>query len=277
MREWLHCGFRPARAVGLGAITARRWRVRPGRAGWILLAAFSGSGRLRVGQVQCELRGGSICVLPPGVMFAMQVVGDAPLRVVDMSFNLVQEQPMQANPLRVWGHPVVVQAAAREVSEAATRLQRHVMERPFQAKSAMDRLHVGLILEQLMTAYLAGCCAKADELPQHAYVPAWLAELRAHIETRAYDHTLGMRDLAAFTGYSAAYIQRGFARAYGESVFQFVQRYRIAQACRLLRADAADSVAEIAARCGYANVSLFHRQFRRLMKMRPLEYKRCAS
>ena len=81
-----------------------------------------------------------------------------------------------------------------------------------------------------------------------------------------------LRDAACKLQYDYAYLSKLFKRFAGISFTEYLNNYRISQACVML-GDVGDSVTEIAERCGYKNLRTFHRNFRRIMSISPQEYR----
>jgi AraC family transcriptional regulator len=79
--------------------------------------------------------------------------------------------------------------------------------------------------------------------------------------------------LASELGMHRVALHRAFKRAYGDSLRNDAARHRLAAAAKLLTASE-ESVAGIAAACGYFDQSHFCRQFKRFAGMAPLAYRR---
>ena len=79
-------------------------------------------------------------------------------------------------------------------------------------------------------------------------------------------------DVANRLQYDYAYLSKLFKRFVGISFTEYLNNYRISQACILL-SEVSDSVSQIAERCGYNNLRTFHRNFRRIMGVSPQEYR----
>jgi AraC family transcriptional regulator len=71
-------------------------------------------------------------------------------------------------------------------------------------------------------------------------------------------------------------LARGFRRAYGCTLGEYVRRQRIENACRQLL-DSAASLAEIALANGFADQSHFSNTFHRYTVMTPARYRRSAK
>ncbi|MBR7915819.1 AraC family transcriptional regulator [Burkholderia vietnamiensis] len=90
---------------------------------------------------------------------------------------------------------------------------------------------------------------------------------------RRFHEPLRIDALAAIAHLSERSLQRLFARHLGESVGRYLQRLRLAHACRHL-AGSDWPVATVAARCGIPNVANFNRQFLAARGMTPRAYRR---
>ena len=99
-----------------------------------------------------------------------------------------------------------------------------------------------------------------------------LDRLIRHITEHHGDDTQ-IASAAGLLGMDNAAFSRFFTRLTGLSFTQFVNRVRVAHACRLLGASD-DSVTEIAHRVGYNNIANFNRRFRELKDMTPREYRK---
>ena len=82
-------------------------------------------------------------------------------------------------------------------------------------------------------------------------------------------------ELAGQVGLSRSAFFKRFRDAVGESPAQYVTRWRIHVATRLLR-DREASVGSVAHRVGYATEAAFSNAFKRVMGIRPGAYRRAA-
>jgi AraC-like DNA-binding protein len=83
---------------------------------------------------------------------------------------------------------------------------------------------------------------------------------------------LRVPDLARKTGLSESAFSRLFKKCTNSTVPQYVNRFRIAYACRLL-AETDMTVAEIIRTCGYLSPAHFQREFRKIHRRSPQEYR----
>jgi AraC family transcriptional regulator len=100
--------------------------------------------------------------------------------------------------------------------------------------------------------------------------------LRARNALREAAGAPRVTELASELGVHRVTLHRAFRRAYGESLRGDVARNRLAAAAKLLT-DSGESVAGIAASCGYFDQSHFCRQFKRFAGMAPSAYRRAFT
>jgi transcriptional regulator GlxA family with amidase domain len=93
-----------------------------------------------------------------------------------------------------------------------------------------------------------------------------------HIQKRL-DETIYLETLAALVHLSPGAFSRFFKTRTGKTVPGFINELRIGRACRLL-AETDIPVTNIALSCGFTNLANFNRQFLRLKKMPPREWRR---
>lgn len=86
-----------------------------------------------------------------------------------------------------------------------------------------------------------------------------------------YGEDCSLKSVAAALRYDYSYLSKLFVRATGMHYTEYVNVYRIAQACTLLAAGQC-SISEISAICGYGNLRTFHRNFQKIMRCAPTEY-----
>ncbi len=81
-----------------------------------------------------------------------------------------------------------------------------------------------------------------------------------------------LEELAKRTGYSYSYVSRCFKRITGISFQNYVNRYRIRNACYLL-VNSTDTILQCALDSGYTSLRSFNRNFVQLLGIPPKEYR----
>lgn len=84
---------------------------------------------------------------------------------------------------------------------------------------------------------------------------------------------ISLRDVARHVGRTPAHVASLVKQATGDTVVGWITRARMSE-CRQLLQHTEDSVEVVAARCGFASASHFHRAFRRVHGMPPGEWRR---
>lgn len=118
---------------------------------------------------------------------------------------------------------------------------------------------------------VAGFSRPVEALRQQRQNLARLDRVIAHLHANLAD-PVSSGKLAAIAGRSVSQFERSFRRAFGTSPRQHLLRLRIEAACRRL-ADSDDTIAAIAADCGFADHAHLTRSFRRQMTMTPTQYR----
>ncbi|MEO0452529.1 MAG: AraC family transcriptional regulator, partial [Verrucomicrobiota bacterium] len=88
-----------------------------------------------------------------------------------------------------------------------------------------------------------------------------------------YFEELSTSELASVAGLSISALGRNFKRTFHMTPAQYINRYRIQQACRLL-SESDQPIASIASDCGFYDQSHFNRTFRNVIHSTPGSYRR---
>lgn len=83
---------------------------------------------------------------------------------------------------------------------------------------------------------------------------------------------ISLNEIASATGFSSGYISAVMSKEMGWSPIQYLNVYRIANACKLLRSTDM-SIREIAAEVGYSDPLYFSRMFSKLKGCSPSKYR----
>lgn len=94
-----------------------------------------------------------------------------------------------------------------------------------------------------------------------------------HIEQRFAEH-ISAAEVAQLCGMSPFRFSREFHQAVGNTFQEHVLRYRIQEACRLIRQRPEVSISDVGAAVGFNDSSYFARIFKRYMNMKPSDFQR---
>ncbi len=110
-----------------------------------------------------------------------------------------------------------------------------------------------------------------DTLPEKSRRYETLKEILGYVR-KNFSRPITVGDAAASIGYSTSHFMRFFRQQTNMTFISYVNDYRLSEAAGLLATTSA-SVLEIAGSCGYENLSLFNRQFKRKYQMTPSAYR----
>lgn len=91
-----------------------------------------------------------------------------------------------------------------------------------------------------------------------------------------YQDTITLNDISAYMRFSSFYFTKFFKKNTGTTFIQFLTEYRLNKAKWILLNEDA-TVTEVAERTGFSSVKTFHHQFKDLMGISPLKYKKTIS
>ena len=87
-----------------------------------------------------------------------------------------------------------------------------------------------------------------------------------------YSTDCTLKTIAKHLKYYYPYLSKLFVDQMNMTFTQYLNNYRISQACYLLK-NSYQPIGEIALDCGYSNLRTFHRNFRKITNMSPKEYR----
>lgn len=88
-----------------------------------------------------------------------------------------------------------------------------------------------------------------------------------------YDKDMPLEDIAKESGLSTGYLSRQFKSVLGTSPSEYARNFRMAKAADLLRAEG-NSVADVALKLGFSDISLFSRQFKQVTGVSPTGFRK---
>lgn len=83
-----------------------------------------------------------------------------------------------------------------------------------------------------------------------------------------------LEELAEVAHFSKFHFHRIFQSVVGESLFNYILRIRLEKAASLLQTQSNKSVSEIALQCGFSDLSIFSRNFKKHFNLAPSSYKK---
>ncbi|WP_405294335.1 AraC family transcriptional regulator [Algibacter sp. Ld11] len=87
-----------------------------------------------------------------------------------------------------------------------------------------------------------------------------------------YTKKISIKEMAELTFMTEISFCKFFKRRFNKSFTNYLNEFRIRKTCQLLR-DTNQKLIDVALNCGYENMSFFHRQFKKYLKITPGEYR----
>lgn len=113
------------------------------------------------------------------------------------------------------------------------------------------------------------------DLPEHRRSTVSHIKKSLHYIHHHYEESITLVQLAQVSALSPGYYCKLFKELYGLTPFDYLNRYRVRQACEKLT-NSHLSTLDILYACGFNNASYFNRQFRKYTGMTPRQYRnRC--
>ncbi len=98
-----------------------------------------------------------------------------------------------------------------------------------------------------------------------------LAKVFTFVEAN-YAKECSLSDLSEYTSYHYVYLSKYFKSCTGIAYTDYVNRYRVNEACYLLRNDIKKTILQTAYECGFDSLRTFNRNFKKVMGMTPSQY-----
>lgn len=93
-----------------------------------------------------------------------------------------------------------------------------------------------------------------------------------YIETHL-EKSMTLEELAEVASFSKFHFSRIFHSIVGETPFQFILRIRIEKAAMLIATDKKESISVIAHKCGFSDISIFSRNFKKYFQVSASQYR----
>ena len=165
--------------------------------------------------------------------------------------------------------PVIVTAASFPLLyHYLSRIFREFQEKEPLYQQAVHGLVFSLFSEINRITMSAADSVMSESGDSYSYIRSALSYLYAH-----YNEPFSVSGLAEHCCISESHLRRLFKNMVGISPLEYLQHYRIQQACHLIHLNQMP-VSVIAQQVGYSSLSSFNRQFQQSMHMSPSEWKK---
>jgi AraC-like DNA-binding protein/quercetin dioxygenase-like cupin family protein len=231
---------------------------------WECFFVLDGFGRHLVNGQVFDLNPGDLWLIRPKDLHSFEPHHEAALVWINVAFPtaaweaFVTSVEHQAK-LMMWGDaPMPPRITLKnEAFEEVTRAFRLILREFVQQPTALQRCGFWItLLDWLLTHEYAQQQAQQQA---RSGEPRWLSVARETLHQPAYLQE-GLPRLVRLSGVNPATLARAFRHFYNQTPTEFVNDLRLKRAAMLL-ASGSESVLEIAAECGFDNLSYFYRLF----------------
>ena len=229
---------------------------------YLIHYVVSGSGILRCNQQEYTIGAGMLFIIFPSQVASYQADARDPWQYNWVGFNgtdarrLVKLTGLSKDcPVLQCDDPETTSALLRGIADASDNT------------AAADAEMVGrlyLFLAHLMKSNRTRSVGDTHQ----TYVDNALRYIQYN-----YASDIGVADIARYVGISRSQLYRAFLQDFGVSPHNYLQTYRINEACSLLR-DPAYSVAEVAGSVGFNDPLYFSRVFKSIKGVTPSDYQK---
>lgn len=238
-----------------------------------------GQGFVSLGFERHPVCAGSIVVVPPGEIHAIEGDGRTRMEYENIIFSLSilggsSEdvwfrhnilEPLQTNSISL-PYPLPTEGKMYAEVKAALDASDRACEKRLPGYSLIVRSNLILLLHAL---FIHGDIRRpTNKKAASAHIKNVLIYLREH-----YNEPLSIKDVANIAGYSKAHLMRSFKQETGQSFVSYLTDYRLTAASHLLRRTQ-EPVTAIAASCGFESLSYFIRKFKTRYGISPGTYRK---
>ena len=229
---------------------------------YLIHYVVSGSGILRCNQKEYAVEAGMLFIIFPSQVASYQADARDPWQYNWVGFNGTDARRLvkltglsKDRPVCRCDDPEATSALLRDIADASDNT------------AAADAEMVGrlyLFLAHLMKSNRTRSVGDTHQ----TYVDNALRYIQYN-----YASDIGVADIARYVGISRSQLYRAFLQDFGVSPHNYLQTYRINEACSLLR-DPAYSVAEVAGSVGFNDPLYFSRVFKSIKGVTPSDYQK---
>ncbi|MGN0316037.1 MAG: helix-turn-helix domain-containing protein [Fusicatenibacter sp.] len=148
----------------------------------------------------------------------------------------------------------------------------HIFQEMHEKKTFYQNAVSGLFISVVSELHLYALQTESLAAEENAYSYSYICNALNYIYEH-YNERISIRQLAEYCHLSESHFRRLFLSIVGISPLDFIQHYRIQQACDLLQQNQ-DPISSIAAKVGYTTLSSFNRQFQQYLNLSPQKWQK---
>lgn len=232
----------------------------------ILLVVTGGRGRLRLENVEHQLRQDAIYVCPPMSTFGIDPDSVDDLRMYVLRFDVFMESRKRKRHLRALREehefPLVGEVSVRSAGQLVMHCDS--IAEQWQQDGGIDRFRSQILFQELWYHI-----AKSVDFTAQDSATA-LERARAYMEEH-YSQNITIEQLARIAEVSPKYFVDLYKKTYGVSAMDYVTELRISRAKQLM-AQSHAKLREIAHQVGYSDEFYFSRKFKKEVGVSPTVY-----
>ncbi len=238
-----------------------------------LFYAENGSCRFFIENKMYDIRQGDFILIPPGVFHYTRYV-DGPCKRVIVHFRRehIGEDVAEVLPgkgtfltaMRIFQTPEAYRG------QINTHIARMVNERKIADERSLPML-VALLRELFLICSRE--CVFLRDIPEYIHTTdSPIVQAAGYISSHFSEH-ISAADIAAAAGYSPNYLSLKFKKSVGIGIHEYLTFVRL-RAAALELVTTADSITEIAFRCGFSDSNYFKDAFKKKYGVSPREYRK---
>lgn len=229
---------------------------------YLIHYVISGQGTLRCNQQTYPVKAGQLFLTYPSEVASYQADSKEPWQYCWVGFNGTDARRLVK--LAGFSHKMPV-LNSDDIQQTAERLRRIA---DASGNTAADDAEMAGCLY----LFLAHLIRMNRQRPVGDTHQTYVANALRYIQYN-YANDIGVTDIAAYVGISRSQLYRAFLQDFGVSPHNYLQTYRINEACSLLH-DPTYSVAEVAGSVGFNDPLYFSRVFKSIKGTTPSEYQK---
>lgn len=222
----------------------------------------SGEGSYTCRDKEYTLREGDLFLVFPSEVVQYRAAADDPWEYYWVGFNGTDAHRMIAMAGFQPDDPVIRAEDTEATKEALLRIYLSRGNTPAADVEMAGHLQL----------FLASLIRQRGESPAAPGNRGYLAQALRYIQHN-YAGAIGVSDIADFVGVSRSQLYRAFQAEFRQSPHEYLQKYRISEACTLLR-NGGLTVAEVAGSVGFNDPLYFSRVFRQMKSCTPTAYQK---